>query len=66
MRVEIFLKNGKKQTIDNVTSIRSTDELSELLIFDYDKSDEGTFTTCDQPSIGFDKSTVDMLKVFNI
>lgn len=49
MRAEIFFKNGKKATVDNVLNIekRNGDVIIE---FERDASG-GEFTTCDMPSM---------------
>ena len=62
MRVELFLKNGHKVTYDYVNSITEKDN---TITIDYDKvCTAGDLTTCDMPSVTFDKDQVDMLKVF--
>lgn len=62
MRVEIFLKNGKKITQDFVYSIVEHDDMITIV---YDRvGEKGDWTTCDMPDISFDKKDVDMLKVF--
>lgn len=68
MRVEVFLQNGKKQTVDNVISIKEVmDKDSNIILsLEYSKNGEGDFSTCDQPFIGYPAEEVDMLKVFNI
>ena len=61
MRAEIFFKNGKKATVDNVVNIdkRNSDV---ILKFERDTSG-GEFTTCDMPSIGFEEAKIDMIKL---
>lgn len=64
MRVEIFLKNGKKITQDFVYNIV---EHADMITIVYDRvGEKGDWTTCDMPDISFDKKDVDMLKVFMI
>jgi hypothetical protein len=67
MRAEVFLKNGRKITVDNVISVhklkQSYDKLG-LICIDYEKSfNGGEFTTCDEPSMGFEAANVDMIKL---
>lgn len=61
MRAEVFLKNGKKATVDNVINIdkRNSDVILE---FERDTSG-GEFTTCDMPSMGFEEAKIDMIKL---
>lgn len=61
MRAEVFLKNGKKATVDNVINIdkRNGDVILE---FERDTS-SGEFTTCDMPSMGFEEAKIDMIKL---
>ena len=62
MRVEVFLKNGKKVTHDFVYNIIEHDDMITIV---YDRvGTKGDWTTCDMPDISFDKKDVDMLKVF--
>lgn len=63
MKVEVFLKNGSKVTIDKVHTIKIVEK---NIFFDYEKDGSGDFTTCDMPSVGFPKYSIDMLKVVNI
>lgn len=63
MKVEVFLKNGSKATIDKVHTIKTVDE---NIFFDYEKETRGLFSTCDMPSVGFPSYSVDMLKVVKI
>ena len=64
MRVEIFLKNGKKITKDFVYNIV---EHNDMITIVYDRvGEKGDWITCDMPDISFDKKDVDMLKVFMI
>lgn len=63
MKVEVFLKNGSKVTIDKVHTIKTVEK---NIFFDYEKDGSGDFTTCDMPSVGFPKYSIDMLKVVNI
>ena len=61
MRAEVFLKNGKKATVDNVVNIdRRNGDIT--LEFERDTSG-GEFTTCDMPSIGFEEAKIDMIKL---
>ena len=61
MRAEVFLKNGKKITVDNVTKI---EHHNDSVILDYERDTSGgEFTTCDMPSIGFENARVDMIKL---
>ena len=61
MRAEVFLKNGKKITVDNIVNIdkRNSDVILE---FERDTSGGG-FTTCDMPSMGFEENKIDMIKL---
>lgn len=63
MKVEVFLKNGSKVTIDKVHTIKTVEK---NVFFDYEKDGSGDFTTCDMPSVGFPKYSIDMLKVVKI
>lgn len=63
MKVEVFLKNGSKVTIDKVHTIKTVEK---NIFFDYEKDGSGDFTTCDMPSVGFPRYSIDMLKVVNI
>lgn len=64
MRAEVFLKNGKKATVDNVTKI---EHRNDCVILEYERDiSGGEFTTCDEPSMGFEASTVDMIKLVGI
>lgn len=61
MRAEVFLKNGKKITVDKVTKI---ERRNDCVILDYERDTScGEFTTCDMPSIGFENARVDMIKL---
>ncbi len=61
MRAEVFLKNGKKVTVDKVTKI---ERRNDCVILDYERDTSGgEFTTCDMPSIGFEEARVDMIKL---
>lgn len=63
MRAEIFLKSGKKITMNRVVSIRNL-EKSKMVCIDYEKEANGfDFTTCDEPSMGFEVESIDMIKV---
>lgn len=61
MRAEVFLKNGKKITVDNVVKIESHNS-DVILEFERDTSG-GEFTTCDMPSMGFEENKIDMIKL---
>lgn len=63
MKVEVFLKNGSKVTIDKVHTIKTVEK---NIFFDYEKEGSGDFTTCDMPSVGFPRYSIDMLKVVKI
>lgn len=61
MRAEVFLKNGKKITVDNVVKI---DSRNGDVILEFERNTSGgEFTTCDMPSIGFENARVDMIKM---
>lgn len=61
MRAEVFLKNGKKATVDKVTKI---EHRNDCVIIEYERDiSGGEFTTCDMPSIGFENARVDMIKL---
>ena len=61
MRVEVFLKNGCKLTLDNVYDIV---EHSKMITFAYDRqTDSGDFTTCDTSDCTFDTDQIDMAKI---
>ena len=61
MRAEIFFKNGKKATVDNVLNIEKRNG-DVVLNFERDTSG-GEFTTCDMPSMGFEEAKIDMIKL---
>lgn len=61
MRAEVFLKNGKKTTVDNVVKIESCNG-DVILEFERDTSG-GEFTTCDMPTIGIEEAKLDMIKL---
>lgn len=61
MRAEIFFKNGKKATVDNVINIEKRNG-DVVLDFKRDTSG-GEFTTCDMPSMGFEENKIDMIKL---
>lgn len=61
MRAEIFFKNGKKATVDNVVNINKRNG-DVVLEFERDTSG-GEFTTCDMPSMGFEEANIDMIKL---
>ena len=61
MRAEIFFKNGKKATVDNVVNINKRNG-DVVLEFDRDTSG-GEFTTCDMPTIGVEEAKIDMIKL---
>lgn len=61
MRAEVFLKNGKKITVDKVVKIDSRNG-DVILEFERDTSG-GEFTTCDMPSMGFEENKIDMIKL---
>lgn len=61
MRAEVFLKNGKKITLDKVVKIESCNG-DVILEFERDTSG-GEFTTCDMPSMGFEENKIDMIKL---
>lgn len=61
MRAEIFFKNGKKATVDNVLNIEKRNG-DVVLDFERDTSG-GEFTTCDMPSMGFEEAKIDMIKL---
>lgn len=61
MRAEVFLKNGKKITVDKVVKIDSCNG-DVTLEFERDTSG-GEFTTCDMPSMGFEENKIDMIKL---
>lgn len=63
MKVEVFLKNGNKVTIDKVHTIKTVEK---NIFFDYEKEGTGEFSTCDMPSVGFPSYSIDMLKVVKI
>lgn len=61
MRAEVFLKNGKKATVDKVTKI---EHRNDCVIIEFERvTSGGEFTTCDMPSIGFENARVDMIKL---
>lgn len=61
MRAEVFLKNGKKITVDKVVKIKSCNS-DIILEFERDTSG-GEFTTCDMPTIGIEEAKIDMIKL---
>lgn len=61
MRAEVFLKNGKKITVDKVVKIESRNG-DVTIEFERDTSG-GEFTTCDMPSMGFEENKIDMIKL---
>lgn len=61
MRAEIFFKNGKKATVDNVLNIEKRNG-DVVLEFERDTSG-GEFTTCDMPTIGVEETKIDMIKL---
>lgn len=61
MRSEIFFKNGKKATVDNVLNIEKRNS-DVVLNFKRDISG-GEFTTCDMSSMGFEEAKIDMIKL---
>lgn len=61
MRAEIFLKNGKKATVDNVVNI---DKRNGDVVLEFERDTSGgEFTTCDMPSMGFEENKIDMIKL---
>lgn len=61
MRAEVFLRNGKKATVDKVTKI---EHRNDCVIIEFERViSGGEFTTCDMPSIGFENARVDMIKL---
>lgn len=61
MRAEVFLKNGKNVTVDNVTKI---EHRNDCVILEYERdASGGEFTTCDMPSMGFEENKIDMIKL---
>jgi hypothetical protein len=61
MRAEVFLKNGKKATVDKVTKI---EHRNDCVIIEFVRDTSGgEFTTCDMSSIGFENARVDMIKL---
>lgn len=61
MRAEVFLKNGKKATVDNVINI---DKRNGDVILEFERDTSGgEFTTCDMPSMGFEEAKIDMIKL---
>lgn len=61
MRAEVFLKNGKKATVDKVTKI---EHRNDCVIIEFERvTSGGEFTTCDMSSIGFENTKVDMIKL---
>lgn len=63
MKVEVFLKNGRKVTIDKVHTIKT---VGKNIFFDYEKETGGLLSTCDMPSVGFPSYSIDSLKVVKI
>lgn len=61
MRAEVFLKNGKKITVDKVVKIESCNG-DVILKFERDASG-GEFTTCDMPSMGLEENKIDMIRL---
>lgn len=61
MRAEIFFKNGKKATVDNVVNI---DKRNGDVIIEFERDTSGgEFTTCDMPFMGFEENKIDMIKL---
>ena len=61
MRAEVFLKNGKKITVDNVLNI---DKRNGDVVIEFERDTSGgEFTTCDMPSMGFEEAKLDMIKL---
>lgn len=64
MRAEIFLKNGRKITVDDVTQIIDKTKEFGFIQVDYErKVSQGEFTTCDMPSEGYESANIDMIKL---
>ena len=61
MRAEVFFKNGKKATVDNVLNIEKRNG-DVVLNFERDTSG-GEFTTCDMPSMGLEENKIDMIRL---
>ena len=61
MRAEVFLKNGKKITLDKVVKIKYCNG-DVVIEFERDTSG-GEFTTCDMPSMGFEENKIDMIRL---
>lgn len=61
MRAEVFLKNGKKVTVDNVINV---DKRSGDVILEFERDTSGgELTTCDMPSMGFEENKIDMIRL---
>ena len=61
MRAEVFLKNGKKITVDNVVNI---DKRNGDVVLEFERDTSGgEFTTCDMPTIGIEEAKLDMIKL---
>ena len=61
MRAEVFLKNGKKITVDKVVKI---DSHNGDVILEFERDTSGSeFTTCDMPTIGIEEAKLDMIKL---
>ena len=61
MRAEVFLKNGKKFTVDNVVNI---DKRNGDVVLEFERDTSGgEFTTCDMPTIGVEEAKIDMIKL---
>ena len=61
MRAEVFLKNGKKITVDKVVKI---DYHNGDVIIEFERDTSGgEFTTCDMPTIGVEEAKIDMIKL---
>ena len=61
MRAEVFLKNGKKATVDNVIKI---DKRNGDVVLEFERDTSGSeFTTCDMPSMGFEENKIDIIKL---
>ena len=61
MRAEVFLKNGKKITVDNVVNI---DKRNGDVVLEFERDTSGgEFTTCDMPTIGVEEAKIDMIKL---
>ncbi len=64
MRAEIFLKNGRKITIDDVTQIIDKTKEFGFVQIDYERNTSlGELAPCDMPSAGFETANIDMIKL---